>query len=269
MKHATNRPAEVLNDWLNKYGYDKHRHTGKGRPSLAYVMLAESENGITTERWVNVGHAPEVDKACLEGFRDVYGRYEACAENGIVGDKVPTVKALLVVAHGEAELAVGVAGGNGPSRLDDLPEHIREQFRAEDPDAFDRVARGAVPTRSVSVVTPEGTATEVTMYYEAEQPLVEIHETWVGENGEGERTGSIVISPVEGALTKLFAFLTVVSHSVRDGRSTDIHDLFEAGMEHNDGSPMGRFGAALMLNMVAFGIENNLFTGGDDEDNEL
>lgn len=266
MSNIDHRPQTVLTDWLTRFGFDKHRTTGENHKSLVYALLSLHDEHGRHDRWCNIGAHEAPPNALAEGAKELMSMFTEYSEKEIEGDGVPLLKALLIVSHGEGQIMVGdPETGDVASSLAELEDDLRNLIEQhEEKEILDRLEAGRVPVRIVSVITAEGLANDVSMFYpDKPEPVVETNEQWTMDE-EGtipENNG-----PIESALYSMMSFMTLIRNAIADSKDpTNMSDLFVTATAHADG-PFGQAGLATLLKMAAFGVETGQLSFGDSED---
>lgn len=259
------RPVSVLNDWLSRFGYGTRRTTGKDHLTLAYALISERGK----DRWVPVGADKDGEKALSTMTQELWQMFSTVHRDGLIGDNVPRLRSLLVMYHGDGEVVVGREDIEGrvemADKFDNLPDEVKGQISEAYPDMIGQLRGGRVPARLITAMTEEGIVTEATLFYPDQEPKVEVLEQWVndGENTVPENRG-----PIERVLYKCFVMLSVIQNAVADGDDIEPEAIMKSIMRHPE-NPFARAGLGLMLELMAFGINNGLVEikdlEGDDQ----
>jgi hypothetical protein len=256
------RPATLLQEWHDKYRlplatYDEAK-------SMCYLRLSEVKNGERVSRWA-LGSIQEYGtEALMETFRAAMKMVREDVENGVDGNDVTDVLGLLLVSHGVGRWGTEHPDTGEPCLFSDLPEQYqREIIEQATGDELTALRLANIPCRVVNIISMSGLLGEVTLFPPDEEPTVEINEQWTATQGDGISTQGAV----DEILVKTMTLLTLLSEIARDG-----YDLTPDGMMNyarglmKSGDESANGVMALVLRMVAHGLENSELDLSEDDD---
>lgn len=230
----SNRPALIMDNWLSTYGYDKNRTTGDNAVHLCYALIGEWNGDQWVNRWRMAGGSGDVEETVSEAFEDI-GKMLQEAHKQELRDRCPQLNAVLLMSHGygrwfmanpDTEEIISWDQLSDEQRLEALDGDINFEKHSQEPQ---------VPVRVVNLVTPEGLAGEVTLFYSDEQePTVERDEQWVGDGASPEPRG---IADV--VLIDAFGYLLLLRELVVAGEPMNMKGMMTVAMAHSE-TPFGR-----------------------------
>jgi hypothetical protein len=256
------RPAKVLDSLTDRYGLGTLVHYGDElNMSTTYALLADKAAEATPETlaWELVGVADTVEQSTVDGMKSAFR---------MVKDGGKLVLALATVAHGTGKYAVG--RGETPEFMspEELPEEVRDEFVAHDPNIFAKLSEGEVPVRVVEVVTPTGFASSIVMF-SATGATEDRLETWT-EGGETDGHGR---SDLASALTGMFSWLFIARQTLDLGRPLTIESALATALlmgREGDTRHRGALGlgegdsiTAFMVRTVANAIDGGMIQFGE------
>lgn len=254
--HIT-RPLDILNSWLDHYGYDRIRMSSNSEATLLYALVRERVKGEWKNRWILGGAADDPGTAFKQVFTELLTKYAQDRENEL-GKDSSKLLGLVALSHGEGKWGIGDPD-KGDRLWSDLSDDEQNELRTNDPLFVDRVNNGRCPVRIVNAISETGLIAEITMFYPDQEPQVEIMEQW--SEGEGkempESRGAI-----DDALMSTFAFLSVVeamAHTNSDFSMKGMMDTAVGTAREGDTAMMG-----FVLRLIASGIENGVVSLEDD-----
>lgn len=237
------RPKVMLDSWLESYGYKKGTIKSAGENSMLYANIEEGGEN----RWrlfsVNEDGSDALKLGVGEIMKELVDRQEE-------GRDSFTVKSLLLVGVGEGGIKVEHPETGEPADPDLFTDESIIEWLSNEKNknglTLEQVRGGVVPVRSVHLITDEGLAAHVTLFYE--EPHTEIIEQWVQET-DPEPQGIVDI-----LLMSSFSFLTLIEATIERGREADIEGLTETAFELAKESPANRLLLSYLLKVIANGI---------------
>lgn len=248
------RPNALLDEWLEKYGYNKYRVTGKEHKTMCYTRFAHWEDGDWCSSWAvaGVGDNPlEV----LTGAFELSMKRILPKGGEELGHHTPYLDAIILMAHGEGGYQFQNPDTEEVCGWEDLTDEQKEIVREKSShNLHELLSVGErVDCRIVNIITPTGLAADVSSFYQ-DQVFVERHEQWT-EDGEG--TMPEAGGAMEEALLGTFTFVHLIREAVARGKDTSISALIETATELcNEGA--GTHALAYLLKIVATGVESGL-----------
>lgn len=259
MEETRYRPADILAAFLGHYGYDTRRVSSPESPASCYALVErwDETEAQWVRRWKLVSTSHEGDKSLSDSVSELLGMTITQAQESKYPD---LVAALVLLVHGKAKVAFARPGTGEPTDYDPNDPEMAKAL-AEYPEMRERVLAGETPVRMVEVVTPEGLASELTMFYPNEpEPWVETSEQWV-EDGETVPTPRGI---VQNALTDGFTYLMLIREVIQRGHEPTLDGLVACAMEmRENGSEGADQFTAFVFRLLASGIEGGFFS--DDE----
>ena len=257
MRTDDTRPSEVLDEWLEKYGYDKYRATGKDHKTMCYVRIANYENDEWYSFWAVAGVADNPLEALASAFELSMKRIVPVSGETF-GEHTPYLEAIILMAHGEGGYCFQNPDTNEECGWDDLTDEQQQLVReSTSHNLHELLSVGErVNTRMVNIITPTGLAAEVSSFYQG-QVFVERHEQWTED---GEDTQPEVRGAIDEAMLGTFTFVHLIREAVSRNKGTSIPALIETATElSNEGAGSGAL--AYLLKVVATGVESGLLDG--------
>lgn len=239
------RPAGLLNNWLETYGYDKHRVTGDDCSAMCYVSVQTYDDDESSDEWHLVGISQDPQEVLVEGFVDIlkmlvndYGK----------GRMTMNINGVILVSHGEGFYVSDDPKTGEPVLVEDCDDEIRAKA------AEVGVTEGAIPVRMVNAITPSGLVGEVTMFVEGRDPQVEVIEQWVGNDERPEPLGV-----VDEALMALMTFVLLARQVVSSDLPMNAKSLVEVAMSDDCDDEV----TAYVLKVVSMGIKAGVLSSED------
>ena len=270
------RPSEVLASVAARYGLAKAKTGtigGKTRPSITYALLAHPTDD--PDKWTTKWHLVGVSTDALSKKKDEdaiaegYGKIHEMIVEKPYRDVAPQPLAMVLVTHGEAEIAVGDAETGKIVTVDELPDEYKAVMESVFGEQYaDRVKGGAVPARAVAVITPEGIAVETAFGFpDSEDPVFSVAEQWIDEPGDEFPDG-----PATDALTKAFGLLIMLRGALDEGHEPSLNGVMRYAKQLvADRAPGAESMLAVLLLLIATGMETGQLKldTGDDEIGDL
>jgi hypothetical protein len=211
------RPMGLLQNWLETYGYDKHRVTGEDCMAMCYLSTQSyDEDGEATDEWHLVGINREPYNALVEGFQDImkmllneYGK----------GRLALNINGIVLVSHGVGRYMF-VNEDEQEVEVEDIPEEMRESV------CESGVFAGTRPVRIINTITSSGLAAEIATFDENGEPDVQYVEHWTG-SGEMPKASGMV----DEALMSLMTFSLLCRQVVSNDLPMNARSLLEVAME--------------------------------------
>lgn len=265
------RPIEVLANVAARYGLSKAKTAnigGDNRPAITYALLAHPTDD--PEKWEPRWHLVGVSTDALSKKKDQdaiaegYGKIHEMILAQPFRDVAPQPLAMVLVTHGEAEIAVGDAETGKIVTVEELPDEYKAVMESVFGEKYaDRVKGGAVPARAVAVITPEGIAVETAFGFpDSDDPVFSVAEQWIDEPGD-----EFPDAPGTDALTKAFGLLIMLRGAVDEGHEPSLNGVMKYAKELvAEGAPGAKAMLAFLLRLVATGMETGKIELGDDND---
>jgi hypothetical protein len=239
------RPVGLLNNWLETYGYDKHRTTGDDCSAMCYVSVQTYDDDESSDEWHLVGISKDPQEVLVEGFMDIlkmlvndYGK----------GRMSMNINGVVLVSHGEGFYVSDDPKTGEPVLVEDCDDEIRARA------AEVGVTEGAIPVRMVNAITPSGLVGEVTMFQEGKEPQVEVIEQWLGNNETPEPLGV-----VDEALMALMTFVLLARQVVSENLPMNAKSLLEVAMAGDQDNET----TAYVLKVVSMAIKAGVLSVED------
>jgi hypothetical protein len=239
------RPMGLLQNWLETYGYDKHRVTGEDCMAMCYLSTQTyDEEGESSDNWHLVGINREPHETLIEGFRDIlsmlnneYGR----------GRFVFNINGIVLVSHGHGRYMF-VNDEAEEVALEDMSEEMRESVSAEG------VFAGTRPVRIINTITSSGLAAEIATFDENGEPDVQYVEHWTGSGIMPTASGK-----VDEALMALMTFALLCRQVVSSDLPLNAKSLLDVAMSgENDERIM-----SYVLKIVSMALDAGLLDSED------
>lgn len=254
-----NRPGDLLDECLGRYGLDKKRAmTGS---VLCYYRSCrwDDANDEWVAHWHMGGADKDPDRALIDTFHQIMPQLVDDSRNN-KRDKSTHFDALVLVASGEGQYLVKDKDGRDFS---DLPTETQNSIRQEliESDAPRVMPGGTAPTRVVSIITLEGLATDLTVFVEGEEPNVQRIEQWYRPEFDGNDTPQ-PNGPLENAMLSMFTFTQLLRETIHYGRDLSLANVLQTATEIPDergGSEM----AGQLLQMIGSAMRVGLFSQND------
>lgn len=256
MRTDSTRPSEVLDEWLEKYGYNKYRVTGKEHKTMCYVRIANYENDEWYSFWAVAGVSDNPLEALASAFELSMKRIVPIGEGR--GVHTPYLEAIILMTHGEGGYSFQNPDTEEDCGWEDLTDEQKQLVRENSShNLHELLSVGErVDCRIVNIITPTGLAADVSSFYQG-QVFVERHEQWT-EDEEG--TVPQVGGAIDEALMGTFTFVHLIREAVARDKGTSIPALIETATElSNEGAGAGAL--AYLLKVVATGVESGLLDG--------
>lgn len=265
------RPIEVLAMVATRYGLSKAKTAnigGENRPSITYALLAHPTDD--PDKWTTKWHLVGVSTNSLAGsikkdqdaIAEGYGKVHEMILDKPYREAAPQPLAMVLVTHGEAELAVGDPETGKVVKADELPDEMKTVMRQMFGDNFaERVESGAVPARAVAVITPEGIAVETAFAFpDSDDPVTSVAEQWVDEPGD-----DFPDAPGTDALTKAFGLLIMLRGAIDEGHEPSLNGVMAYAKQLvAEKAPGANAMLAFLLRLIATGMESGAVQIGDD-----
>ena len=236
----SNRPSELLDNWLEQYGYDKRRTTGESALHLCYLNISEWNGTDWISRWRMAGASGDVETTLRDAFNDSCEMLSEQAEQK-AGDRTTLVNAILLMSHGEGFWALNHPETDEMMSWEDLTDDQKAEAVEHDPQFEQHLNAGAVPVRVVNIVTPEGLAGEVSMFFDGEEPKVERIEQWLLDGDDPKPQGM-----ADQLLMNIFFFLVMLRTAVVENGEINTEALMKVALENAD-TTIGRTIAKTIL----------------------
>lgn len=251
-----NRPIDLLDEFQQKYGLDRKRALNKA--SMCYYRSCEWSDTDSAWRanWHIGGAAGNPADSIAETFAQIAGKLREDAQAGR-GRDARLFDALVVVLPGDGRYVVRHQDGRD---WDDFTEDEKAEFLQDK--ELDAVKPGMnAPTRLVSIVTLEGLAAEISVFFSDGEPLVERTEQWVDD---GKGTIPQPGGPMEEALIQMFTFIQLLRETVGNYGDLTLSNIISTAThipEERGGAQM----SAHLLQMVGMALESGVLTQDSDE----
>ena len=239
------RPAGLLNNWLETYGYDKHRVTGTDCSAMCYVSVQNYDDDESHDEWRLVGISGDPQEVLVEGFVDILKML--VAEYG-KGRMTMNINGVILVSHGEGFFASDDPTTGEPLLLEECSDDVRAKAAEEG------LVEGAIPVRMVNGITASGLVGEVTMFPEGREPQVEVMEQWLGNDERPEPLGV-----VDEALMALMTFVLLARNVVSNDLPMNAKSLLEVAMADDCDDEV----RAYVLKVVSMAIKAGVLSSED------
>lgn len=256
--HIT-RPLDVLNCWLEEYGYDKNRKESSSEATIMYSLVREKHaDGEWRNRWILSGADNDPGSTFKQTFSEMCEMYKT-AHKAELASNAPRLLGLLVLSYGQGRWGIGDPDKDTHGEWESLTDEQRQLVQENDPAFMARMKHGTVNVRIVNLITTAGLLAEVTMFYPDSEPQVEIVEQWSESESEEmpESKGAI-----DDALMSTFAFLQLIQEAVHRNVDFGMEGLLEVAMAHAREGDKSML--AFILRIVATGIDGGVFDLEDE-----
>lgn len=240
---TSNRPAEVLDNWLTQYGYDKNRTTGENAVHLCYLNISEWNGTEWKNRWRLAGADGDPEDTLRQAFLDTCSLWREEA-NRKAGSRTINLNAILLMSHGEGAFALGDPETERILTWEELTEEQKAEALEDDPNFEKHYKEGVIPVRVVNVITDEGLAGEISMFFDGEPPRVARDEQWRFECEEIEPRGI-----GDQMLMNIFFFLLMLRKVVVETDELSMEGIMKVAMENTD-TEVGRKIAKFLLKLA-------------------
>lgn len=248
-EHGVVRPKDLLDGWLDRYGYRDNRIMSDDAGSACYLFVRRyDDDNEPFDEWLLAGIGADPHLALVDAFRSVlrfsneeYGR----------GKFATTIEGIVLLSFGYGVWVAETEGGERVD-LDSLDDDDVVALAVEA-----GVVSGEVPCRVVNVITPSGLAGEVTMFRGDDEPMVEVVEQYLHD---GEGTIPKPLGAVDDALIKLFTVTLMVRDVVVNDLPMNPASLITVAMSPDFGDQARGY----MMSVVGEALQKGLFSFDDD-----